>query len=385
MKLALIHDWLTTFGGAEGLLAELVRCYPDAPVHVLVDFFNHQNRERLGASRIVTSFVQRLPRAERNYWYYAPLMASAVEQFDLREYQVVLSSSHAFAKGVLVDPDQLHISYVHSPMRFAWDLQNYYLERFGWTRGPKKLAALAAFHYLRLWDSRTSHGVDLMLANSKFVRRRIHKTYGRRAHVVYPPIDCERFTFEPHKQDFYLTGSFMNPFKRVDLVVQAFRRLPKRKLIVFGDGPQLAYLRSIASPNVEFVGWLSDPELVRYLQAARAFVFAAPEDFGMLMAEAQACGTPLIAYGKGGAVEIVREGSGVLFEEQSVLSLCAAVERFEQTPIEPEHCRASALRFDAPRFRAQMEQIVAVSWERWRSERWPDDEWTLFSEFTEDR
>jgi hypothetical protein len=382
MKLALIHDWLVTFGGAEGLLGELVRCFPDAPVHVLVDFFSAEHHRRLGAQRITTSFVQQLPRADRDYWYYAPLMASAVERFDLRPYQLVLSSSHAFAKGVLVDPDQLHISYVHSPMRFVWDLQTYYLERFGWTRGAKKLAALAAFHYLRLWDARTAHGVDLMIANSKFVRRRILKTYRRRAHIVYPPIDTERFAYAAHKEDFYLAGSFMNPFKRVDLIVEAFRELPTRKLVVFGEGPQLEHCRAIATPNVEFVGRLSDDKLVRYLQAARAFLFAAPEDFGMLMAEAQSCGTPVIAYGKGGAAEIVREQSGVLFGEQSVPALCDAVERFERDrAIHPEHCRASALRFSAPLFRRQISRIVALSWERWQSDRWPDDESSLFAEF----
>jgi glycosyltransferase involved in cell wall biosynthesis len=383
-RVALVHDWLVTFGGAESLLAELVRCVPAAPVHVLVDFFDAAQHRRLGAAQVHTSFVQRVPGARTRYWYYTPLMAAAVERFDLGAFDLVLSSSHAFAKGVLVGPDQLHVSYVHSPIRFAWDLQAYYLERFGWTSRAKQLAALAAFHYLRLWDARTPNGVDLMLCNSEFVRRRIQKTYRRRAHVVYPPIDVDRFAYADTKQDYYLTGSFMNPFKRLDLVVQAFSQMPARQLRVFGEGPDLARCRSLAGPNVQFLGRLDDDALVTQLQGARAFVFAAPEDFGMLMAEAQACGTPVIAYGYGGAREIVREldqpaPTGTLFPAQTLASLRAAVERFERAEVLPEACRRNALRFSSARFRRQVRRILALSWQLWSSARWPADEAALFA------
>ncbi|MET0342340.1 MAG: glycosyltransferase [Polyangiales bacterium] len=379
-RVALVHDWLVTFGGAEGLLAELLRCVPEAPLHVLVDFFAEESRRKLGAARIETSFVQRLPYARRNYWYYAPLMAAAVERFDLRGFDLVLSSSHAFAKGVLVGPDQLHVSYVHSPVRFAWDLQQYYLDCFGWTSRLRETAALAAFHYLRMWDARTVAGVDLMLCNSEFVRRRIQKTYRRRAHVVYPPVDLARFRLRADKEPHYLAGSFMNPFKRVDLVVQAFTETPWRELRVFGDGPDLARCMALAGPNVTFLGRLDDHALVEELRAARALVFAAPEDFGMLMAEAQACGTPVIALGHGGASEIVRDldhhtPTGALFAEASIPALHDALERFEASSrVQPEACRENARRFSSERFRGRMTQILELAWELWSSARWPSDE-----------
>jgi len=384
VRSALVHDWLVTFGGAEGLLAELVRCLPGAPVHALVDFFTPEQHHQLGDPVIVPSFVQHLPWARDKYWYYAPLMAAAVERFDLRSYDRVLSSSHSFAKGILVDPDQLHLSYVHSPIRFVWDLQHYYLERFGWTSGAKKLAALAAFHYLRIWDVRSVHGIDLLLCNSEFVRRRILKTYRRNAQIVYPPVDLERFAYSEDKQDFYLAGSFMNPFKRIDLVIEAFNGLPHRHLRVFGEGPQLEHCRAIAGPNIEFIGRLDNEELVSQLQAARAYVFAAPEDFGMLMAEAQACGTPVIAYAKGGASEIVRdldgtEPTGALFHDQTVASVRAAVERFEQSSkVCSESCHKHARRFSSARFRRQVAHILEVTWQYWASARWPSDESQLF-------
>jgi glycosyltransferase involved in cell wall biosynthesis len=268
-------------------------------------------------------------------------------------------------------------------------LQNYYLERFGWNSGPKLCAALAVFHYLRLWDTRTSNGVDLMLCNSDYVRRRILKTYRRPAFVVYPPIDTERFGLQEKKQDFYLTGSFMNPFKRIDLVVQAFAKLPNRRLVVFGEGPDMPRIRSLAGPNVVFVGRLSNERLVEYLQSARAFVFGAPEDFGMIMAEAQSCGTPVLAYAEGGASEIVRDldtkyPTGALYAEQTPESLLECVQRFERaTTIAPESCRANVMRFSTPQFHSRLGHILDVSWFHWTRSEWPVHEEQLYPLFAD--
>lgn len=383
-RTVLVHDWLVNWGGAESVLVELVKCFPRAPIYVLIDFFDDMQRRQLNASHIVTSFMQNIPGARRNFWYYSALMPAAVERLDLRGYDLVLSDSHSFAKGVLVHPEQLHISYVHSTPRFAWDLQDYYLERFGWNSGPKSCAALAVFHCLRLWDTRTSNGVDLMLCNSDYVRRRIIKTYRWPAFVVYPPIDTERFVLQEKKQDFYLTGSFMNPFKRIDLVVQAFAKMPNSRLVVFGEGPDMPSIRALAGPNVGFVGRLSNERLVEYLRSARAFVFGAPEDFGMIMAEAQSCGTPVLAYAEGGASEIVRDlgtehPTGVLYGEQTPESLIECIQRFERaTTIAAESCRANAMRFSTPRFHSRLGHILDVSWSHWSRNQWPVHEEQLF-------
>jgi glycosyltransferase involved in cell wall biosynthesis len=376
-RIAVVHDWLVTWGGAERVLEQVLLCVPRADVFTLVDFLPEDARAQLAAERITPSSIQRLPFAKRLYWYYLPLMTVAVEQFDLSRYDLVLSSSHAVAKGALAGPDQLHVSYVHSPMRFVWDAQPQYLEAFGWGRGVKGLAARGMFHYLRLWDARTAAGVDDLIANSRFVARRIEKTYRRPSTVIYPPVDTNRFTPADDKEDFYLTSAFMNPFKQTALVVEAFRRDPRRRLLVTGTGPEEERIRALAGPNVELLGHVSIDELSDLMGRARAFVFAAAEDFGIVMAEAQASGTPVIALRKGGAVEIVtdvqdanRRGdapTGVLFERQAVDALLDALDRFEAAEglITPQACRQSALRFSEARFRSEFRAHVDAAWRRW--------------------
>jgi glycosyltransferase involved in cell wall biosynthesis len=372
-RTAVIHDWLVIPGGAERVLSEILPSVPGANLYAIVDFLSTQQRQSLGLGQINTSFVQRLPLAKRYYWYYAPLMALAVEQFDLRKYDLVISSSYAFAKGVIVGPEQLHISYMHSPLRFVWDLQSYYFKRFDWG-GFKRLVASISFHYLRRWDIRTANSPDLMICPSDFIRRRIYKAYRRPSVVVYPPIDTQRFSFQSRRENYYLTGSFMNPFKALDVIVEAFRDAPERYLIVFGSGPDYDRIKAKAGPNVHLVGRVSDDDLVRYMQSARAFLFAAPEDFGMIMAEAQSCGTPVIAYGVGGASEIIRDLSaprptGVFFSEHSTPAILEAIALFEANSlsITPENCRQNALRFGTSIFRANIRKVIETSWESWSS------------------
>lgn len=292
-------------------------------------------------------------------------MPLAVEQFDLSSYDLVLTSSHAVAKGVLTGPNQVHVSYVHSPIRYAWDLQHQYLAEAGIKRGIKSWIARSLLHYMRIWDQRTAHGVDAFVANSEFVGRRIRKVYGSKASVVYPPVDVERFELGVKHEDFYVIASRMVPYKRIPLIVEAFGAMPDKRLVVIGDGPDFERCKALAEPNVELLGYQPDDVLVDYMQRARAFVFAAEEDFGISVVEAQACGTPVIAYGRGGARETVidshdpESATGLFFDEQSVDAIVDAIGRFEaHVPFRPEVCRRNAQRFTAERFRRDFMSIV---------------------------
>jgi glycosyltransferase involved in cell wall biosynthesis len=366
LKIAVIHDWLVISGGAEKVLEQILICFPQSDVFSIIDFLPTNQRDFLQNSTVKTSFIQKLPRAKQSYWYYLPLMPLAIEQFDLSNYDVIISSSHAVAKGIIVNPDQLHISYVHSPPRFAWDLQNYYLKNFGYQKNIKSLLARILFHYLRIWDCRTANSVDVFIANSHFIARRITKVYRRNSIIIYPPVDIDVFSFYPNKEDFYLTASFMNPFKRVDLIVEAFAALPDKRLFVIGEGPDFKKIQSQVTSNVQLLGYQDIEKLKYYMQRAKAFLFAAPEDFGIIMAEAQACGTPVIAYGKGGATEIVQgleqcHPTGVLFPEQTISSIVQAIKQFEQSQdvIEPEVCRQNVLRFSPKNFQRLFGEAVS--------------------------
>lgn len=364
MKVAIVHDWLVVHGGAERVLAQMIDCFPQADIFSLVDFL--EDRSCLRGRPVQTSFIQKLPRAKTKYRSYLPLFPLAIEQFDLSGYDIILSSSYAVAKGVLNGPDQLHVSYVHSPVRYAWDLQHQYLNEAGLAHGLKSALARALLHYIRNWDARSANGVDLIAANSRFIARRIRKVYRRESTVIYPPVDVDRLKLGTRKEDFYLTASRMVPYKRIDLIVEAFSRMPERKLVVIGDGPEMAKIRALAKPNVTLLGYQSFDVLHDHLQRAKAFVFAAEEDFGISPVEAQACGTPVIAYGKGGVLESVRstaskQPTGLFFDAQTPEALMAAVARFEAMPdgtFDPLACRANAQRFSAERFRETFSRFV---------------------------
>ncbi len=369
MKICIVHEWLVTYAGSERVLSELIKMYPMADVFSVVDFLSDGDKALLGTTRAQTSFIQKLPGARKHYRSWLPLMPLAIEQFDLSAYDLIISSSHAVAKGVLTGPDQLHISYVHSPIRYAWDLQHQYL-RESKLHGLKAWLARWLLHRIRIWDYRTAAGVDFFVANSRFIARRIQKVYRRDAYVIHPPVDVAAFTVCGDKDDYYLAASRLVPYKRMDLIVEAFSRMPERKLVVIGDGPELAKLQSLATSNVTLLGYQSSAVLQHHMQRARAFVFAAEEDFGIIPVEAQACGTPVIAYGKGGSLETVRADpdsplrTGILFEEQSAASIIDAVQRFESLPmpISAEACRAHAESFSAARFRTAFGSLVERKW-----------------------
>jgi glycosyltransferase involved in cell wall biosynthesis len=364
-RVAIIHDWLVVYGGAESVLRELLSLYPNADLFSIVDFLGDDDREKLFGKRAITSFIQKLPFAKKKYRAYLALMPIAVEQFDLSSYNLVISNSYAVAKGVLTGPDQRHICFCQSPMRYAWDLQHQYLREGGLTHGFKSLLARLVLHYIRIWDTRTAAGVDIFIGNSAYIARRIRKVYGREALILHPPVDVENFTLREDKEDFYLTASRMVPYKRIDLIVQAFAAMPTRRLVVVGDGPEMAKIRRLATPNVTLLGYQPGAVLRDNMQRARAFLFAAEEDFGIVPIEAQACGTPVIAYGKGGALETVigfgPSATGVFFSEQTIDAIIAAVERFEATPIDPKTCRSHAERFSNAVFRNAWQGAIKTS------------------------
>ncbi len=361
MRVAVVHEWLVLKAGSEAVLEQILQLYPQADVFTLVDFMPAEDKKALTAASFHTSFIQKLPFARTRYRSYLPLMPLAIEQFDLSGYDLVISSSHAVAKGVLTGPDQVHVSYVHTPIRYAWDLQHSYLKEAGLAKGFKSLLSRLILHYIRLWDYRTANGVDAFVANSGFIARRIYKVYRREAEVIYPPVNLQAFALHEQKEDFYLTVSRFVPYKKIPLIAKAFAQMPDKKLVIIGDGPEAQAVRAAAGPNVTILGHQPRDVVIDYMQRAKAFVFMAEEDFGIVPVEAQACGTPVIAYGKGGATETVLDGqTGVLFPAQTETDLQQAVARFEllAPSLNPRTIRENAQRFGIEQFRARFKSFV---------------------------
>lgn len=361
MRVAVIHDWLVVKAGAEAVLEEILGLFPGADVFSTVNFLSGGEAAFLDGHRQYQTFIQKLPFAKKKYRSYLMLMPLAIEQLDLSSYDLIISSSYAVAKGVITGPDQIHISYVHSPIRYGWDLQHSYLKEAGLTTGLKSMLARLILHYIRIWDVRTANGVDYFISNSNFIARRIQKIYGRKAEVIYPPVSVDAFSLRDGKEDFYLTASRFVPYKKIPLIVKAFSRMPDKKLVVIGDGPEMENVRKTAGPNITLLGYQPRPAVIDHMQRARAFVFAAEEDFGITPVEAQACGTPVIAFAKGGALETVVEGkTGVFFDAQTEDSLIDAVQRFEMdgSRFVPADIRRNAERFATPVFRQKFKSFV---------------------------
>ena len=372
MRIAIIHEWLVTYAGSERVLEQMLAVYPDADLFCVIDFLDDQSRDFILGKKPTTTFIQHLPKARSKYRSYLPLMPLAIEQLDLSGYDLVISSSHAVAKGVLTGPDQLHVSCIYSPIRYAWDLQNQYLKEAGLDRGIKGWLAKWILHKIRLWDARTANGVDSFIAISHFIARRIKKVYRRESTVIYPPVDIHAFTQVDNKESFYLAASRMVPYKRIDLIVEAFSKMPDRRLVVIGDGPEFDKVKAKAGKNIEILGYQEFGVLKDHMQRARAFVYAAEEDFGIIPLEAQACGTPVIAFGKGALLETIRdlasheEPTGVFFKSQTVESIKETVEYFEKNMegITPEACRKNAERFAPEVFRENFSRFVENEYER---------------------
>lgn len=393
---ALVADWLVTFGGSESVFQSMHRAFP-GPIHTLLA--NPRTLEQLGLAdeRLRESILARIPGARRRHRALFPLYPWAIEQFDLSNYDLVLSSSHAVAKSVLTHSEQLHVCYCHSPIRYVWDLTHEYMRSAGLDRGVKSLLLRWLLYRFRTWDATTAPRVDRWIANSRYIARRIRRVYGREAAVIYPPVDVDQFTpgAADRRGDYYVTVSRLVPYKRIDLIVAAFTAMPDRRLVVVGDGPEMERIKALAGPNVELAGFIPRSEVIDAMREARAFVFAANEDFGIVPVEAQACGTPVIALGQGGARETVVDGeTGVFFPEQTPASLIAAVERFERLaaggtggttgaggtngagaalapagPFDPTVIRRHAESFSRERFESEYRAFVEAAWAQFAADR----------------
>ncbi len=357
MRVAIVHYWLVSMRGGEKVVEALCDLYPEADIFTLV-CDRAQVSEKIKRHRITTSFLDAIPFARRRYQALLPLMPFALEKLDLTDYDLVISSESGPAKGVVTRPDALHICYCHSPMRYLWDLFPKYFASAG---RLTRLAMMVVGPFLRQWDVSTSSRVDTFVANSHFVAKRIQKYYRRSASVIHPPVDLESFGIGADSDDYYLCAGQLVPYKRVDLAVQAFTRMNKR-LVVIGEGPEMDRLRRAAGPSVEFLGRVSGDEMRRHFSACRALVFPGEEDFGIVPLEVMASGRPVIAYGRGGALETVVDGvTGCFFPRQTVDDLVAAVESFETAEVafaDRARIRSHAERFSAEVFASTFRRVV---------------------------
>lgn len=361
MKKALVADWYYVNGGAEKVIHSLNSIWDDFDHYALIDFLPEEDRKFVfpgNSDKVTTSFIQNLPTSKSNHRKFLQLFPKAIEQFDLSDYDLIISSSASIAKGVLTHSNQTHISYIHSPMRYAWDLYFEYLKESNFKR-IKASYAKHVLHKIRTWDVVSTNRVDHLVANSNYIAKRIKKIYRRDATVIYPPVNIEKFSLETNKEGYYVTASRMVSYKKVDLIVEAFSQMPDKKLLVIGDGPEMKKIKSKASKNIEILGHLPHHQVVSYIQKAKAFVYAAEEDFGIVPVEAQACGTPVIGFRKGGLVETVKENvSGLFFNEQTPKSIKEAVILADTKSFNFELVRQNAEQFRKEIFEEKFKKFV---------------------------
>jgi glycosyltransferase involved in cell wall biosynthesis len=360
IKIAIVHDWLVDYSGSERVVEQIINIFPNAELFSIVEFLPENLKWFIKNKSVKTSFIQKLPFAKRKYRNYLPLMPLAIEQLDVSAYDIVISSSHAISKGVITHSEQLHICYCHSPIRYGWDLYHEYLSESKLSKGVKGFFAQLVLHYIRQWDLSTSNRIDYFISNSKYISRRIQKVYRRDSDVIYPPVKVNDFDLVIQKDDFYLTASRMVPYKKISLIVDTFtNHLKDKKLIVIGDGPDYDKIKSLAGPNVTLLGYQKFEILKDHLQRAKAFVFAANEDFGIIPVEAQACGTPVIAFGGGANFETVKENAtGIYFDIQTIDSLKSAIIRFESMEFDYRAIREHSERFSVENFVINFKQFV---------------------------
>lgn len=357
MKIAIVHDWLVTDAGAEKVLKAICEIYPNADIFSLVDFLSDQEREAILHGRYVqTSFIQKLPFAKKHFRNYLPLFPKAIESFELSSYDFVISSSWAVAKGVKTHKRQLHICYCYTPIRYAWDLYEEYTSNL---KQPKKLFVQMTLDYIRKWDIATLDRVDYFIADSHFVAQRIQRTYKRDSHVIYPPIDTQRFSLVTQKEDFYMTASRLVPYKKTKLIVEAFNQMPDKKLVVIGSGEEYEEIKKIAKSNISVLGYQKSEVLIQTMQKAKAFIYAAIEDFGIVPLEAMACGTPVIALNQGGTAETVIDGvNGIHFQEQKADAIIDAVNRFELSLFNSQEISEQTHSYGINRFKNEIETFI---------------------------
>lgn len=359
MKVAIVHEWITVIAGSESCFRVFAEIYPEADIFVLVSDEKSLRKLNIDPSRVQNSFIQKLPKAKTKWKNYLPLFPYAIEQFDLSEYDLIISSSHAVAKGVITNANQIHICYIYSPIRYAWDLYHQYLDEANLTKGLKGFFVKIVLHRIRKWDLGTANRVDEFIPISKYIEKRVWRTYRRKSYkVIYPPVEVNDFTLKKDKEEFYLAASRLVPYKKMGLIVDAFSKLKNKKLVVIGDGPEFQKISEKAGENVNLMGFQDFEVLKDHMQRAKGFIFAAREDFGIIPIEAQSCGTPVIAFGSGGSLETVKgkfvdeevnnNDSGIFFKEQTVESLVSAINYFEESyhKFNPSNIRDFAITFN---------------------------------------
>lgn len=370
MKVAIVQEWLVTVGGSDKVVKAILDVFPDADIYTLVAKKEVCDELGIPWEKVYTSFIQKMPLGTKKHRAYLPLFPFAIEQFDLRGYDVVISSSHCVAKGVLTKADQLHICYCHSPIRYCWDMYNEYLEESHLDKGFKSWLVRLMLHPIRQFDAIAGSRVDYYISNSDYVGQRIRKTYRRKATTIHPNIDISNFELCNDKQEYYLASSRLVAYKKIDTIIEAFNQMPDKKLVVIGGGPNLEAYRKLAKDNVTVMGYQPFDVLKDKMQHAKAFVFAADEDFGMIPIEAQSCGTPVIAYGHGGSLETVNGGkTGLFFYEQTPEAIVEAVNRFEamgSQPFAPAVCRQWAEGFSEERFKREIKEFVEKKYEEFK-------------------
>ncbi|UOF91471.1 glycosyltransferase [Fodinisporobacter ferrooxydans] len=356
MKVAFVHDWLTNMGGSEKVLLKLHELFPEAPIFTSV--YNPENLDKEFKNiKVISSFLQKVPLSQQKYQLLLPFMPMAFEQFNLSEYDLIISSSHACAKGVISSPDAIHICYCHTPMRYAWSGYHEYQskEKIGFI---KKVLMMSTIHYLRMWDKLSSERVDYFIANSNEVAKRIKKYYRRKAIVIHPPVSVPENYTKNDSKDFYLMVSRLVAYKRVDLAIESFNKT-NRKLVIIGSGPELKRLKKIAGPNIQLLGRQSDDVVRSYFEKCKAFIFPGEEDFGITPVEAQSFGKPVIAYGKGGVLDTVIDGkTGLFFYDQNVEALNQAVEEFEKKSFDSKFIFEHAQSFSNEMFLQKIKMFI---------------------------
>lgn len=375
MRIALVHDYLNQYGGAERVLETFTELFPDAPIYTLI--YNPAHFEKHGTGlftdkRIITSFLQKIPFAKSKHRIFPLLMPMAVEQFSLLDYDIVLSDSASFAKGVITKPNTLHICYCHTPPRYAWDDSHKYIAEFGFSGIVKKLIPFF-MNYIRIWDREAALRVDKFICNSQFVAERIKKYYNREAQIIYPPVDTKKFFPSENQSEvknYFLMVGRLITYKRFDIAIDAFNKLGL-PLKIIGSGPERKKLMKMARKNIEFLGELSTDKLNYYYQNCQALIFPQEEDFGIVALEAMACGRPVIAYRGGGALESIDENkTGIFFEQQTAQSLIEAVKKFEPNSFNSLQIRQRAQEFDREEFKNKIKDFIEKSWKEFKFENY---------------
>ncbi|WP_321311663.1 glycosyltransferase [Halarcobacter sp.] len=356
-KIAIVHDWLVTNAGAEKVLKSILDIFPEADIFSLVDFLNDKDRKNILKGKYSkTSFIQKLPFSKNKFRNYLPLFPLAIESLNLKEYDLIISSSWAVAKGIKKDKNQLHICYCYTPIRYAWDLYDEYTKNL---KQPKKALVQFTLKYIRNWDIKTLDRVDYFIADSIFVQERIKRIYKKESKVIYPPVNIDKFLIKEKKDNFYLTASRLVSYKKTKLIVEAFNKMPDKKLVVIGDGEEYDNIKLIAKENIQLLGYQSDTTLIKYMQNACAFVYAAVEDFGIVPIEAMCCGTPVIALNKGGTAEtVIDKETGIHFSKQRENSIIDAIKKFEEITFNHKNISNQMKKYSDNRFKKEFLNFI---------------------------